>query len=224
MIPAQTFTNHSFLLKREISGEFDERLLLFTYSKGKISVTARAVKKQGSRVRGTLQPLCLSKLTYIPSKSGNLRITGAEMVFNAFDLVNWPGLFMVAVSGFTFLNKFLPFNCPDQEIFGLTCNYLKIFSAISDSIKNPDFLSLRHKNSIKEEPFIHEAQMINLSFLLKSIMISGINEIGNIPVKDKPYFKFLIKNSFIDILENGRTLWPKSHQSHLCQLISVLLK
>jgi hypothetical protein len=197
------FTNFCFLLKRNVFNEADEKITLFSYSKGKIYCTARAIKKQGSTIRGAVQPLCLSKYTFMPTGYNVFKITGADIIFNAFDLIYYPALFNNCMKGFFFLDKILPFSTPEPKIFALTCNYLKLFMSISKALITRKS-KLKDNVAGKQNIYETETLLILISYEIKCLIQTGTFNLTGLLSEYKRLVHFLTCNSFIEIFEKGQ--------------------
>lgn len=197
------FTNYCFLLKRNVYSEADEKIILFSYSRGKLFCTARAIKKQGSALRGAVQPLCLSKYTFIPTGYNILKITGADIIFNAFDLIYYPALFTNCMKGFYFLDKIVPFSSPEPGIFALTCNFLKLFMSISKALIAQKS-KLKEPGGVKKNIYETESFLILISYEIKCLIRTGTFKLKGLSSENKRIVRFLTCNSFMEIFETGR--------------------
>ena len=76
----KTETDQAIVLSRVNYGERDRILTLLTYSHGKISVLAKGVRTQKSRLAGGIELLSISDISFIKGKSDLCTLTGARLV------------------------------------------------------------------------------------------------------------------------------------------------
>lgn len=75
----KTFRDHSIVLARVDYGERDRILTMLTEEHGKISVLAKGVRTQKSRLAGGIELLSESEITFIEGRSNIKPLTGARL-------------------------------------------------------------------------------------------------------------------------------------------------
>lgn len=66
-------------MKKTDSGEADALFTLYTKEYGKIRARAQGVKKEGAKLKGHLEPLSLSSVSFVLGKNGE-RLTGSSLI------------------------------------------------------------------------------------------------------------------------------------------------
>ena len=79
------YTTEGIILKRTDVGEADSLFTIYTKDFGKIRALAQGIKKEGAKLRGHLEPLNLSSISFVLGKNGE-RLTHATL-FNY-----WPNI------------------------------------------------------------------------------------------------------------------------------------
>lgn len=72
-------TTDGIILKKTDAGEADLLLTVYTKDFGKIRALAQGIKKEGAKLRGHLEPLSVSKISFVLGKNGE-RLTHANLV------------------------------------------------------------------------------------------------------------------------------------------------
>ena len=67
------------IFKRIDIGEADSLFTIYTKDFGKIRARARGVKKENAKLKGHLEPLSLSAVSFVSGKNGP-RLTGASLI------------------------------------------------------------------------------------------------------------------------------------------------
>lgn len=72
-------TTDGIILKKTDTGEADLLLTIYTEDFGKIRALAQGAKKEGAKLRGHLEPLSVSKISFVLGRNGE-RLTHANLV------------------------------------------------------------------------------------------------------------------------------------------------
>ena len=104
--------------------ESDKILTLFTLEKGKISVTARGVRKANAKWKNTAEPFCFSKSVLI-EKSGRYTLKESETLDFFYPLRTDMKKYYSAFSALEFTNSFMQENMVAEEYFVLFIEFLK---------------------------------------------------------------------------------------------------
>lgn len=73
------YTTEGIILKRSDAGEVGSLFTIYTKDFGKIRALAQGVKKEGAKLKGHLEPLSLSSISFVLGKNGE-RLTHAAML------------------------------------------------------------------------------------------------------------------------------------------------
>ncbi len=73
------YSTEGIILKKIDSGEADALFTLYTRDFGKIRARAQGVKKEGAKLKGHLEPLSLSSVSFVLGKNGE-RLTHASLI------------------------------------------------------------------------------------------------------------------------------------------------
>lgn len=104
--------------------ESDKILTVFTLERGKITVSARGVRKANTKMRGVAEPFCFAEIV-VAEKSG--RYTAAEVnVFDCFyDIRLNTDKYYAGLCALEFTDAFFPEETASEEQFTLLVEYLK---------------------------------------------------------------------------------------------------
>lgn len=72
------YTTEGLILKRSDLGEADSLFTIYTRDFGKIRALAQGIKKRGAKLRGHLEPLSLSSISFVSGRNGP-RLTSAVL-------------------------------------------------------------------------------------------------------------------------------------------------
>ena len=73
-------TTDGIILKKTDTGEADIFFTMYTKDFGKIRAFAQGIKKEGAKLRGHLEPLSVSKISFVLGRNGE-RLTHANLVY-----------------------------------------------------------------------------------------------------------------------------------------------
>lgn len=80
-----TYTTQAIVLKKIPAGEADAVVILYTRDFGKLHAYAQGVKKEAAKLKGHIEPFCVSMVQFVIGVGGE-RLTYAQMV------QSWPML------------------------------------------------------------------------------------------------------------------------------------
>jgi len=118
-------STQAIILKRNDLNDNDGIVTLYTVEKGKINAVAKGIKKNTSKLRGGLQEFSISDITLVKGKNMPIIInTEAKEAFLSirYDLLKMS----YAAFCVDFLDKILPQEEKDEEIYQLLCDTLHL--------------------------------------------------------------------------------------------------
>ena len=80
-----TYHTQGFILKNQDAGEADVLVTILSEDWGKIYLYAQGIRKVESKLRGHIQPLLLSRFSFVATRS-RWRDSGVEGIANGFRL------------------------------------------------------------------------------------------------------------------------------------------
>jgi DNA repair protein RecO (recombination protein O) len=73
-------TSEGLILKKIAVGEADALYTIYTEGFGKIRALAKGVRKEKAKLRGHLEPLSLSRVSFVEGRNGTPRLTRASLL------------------------------------------------------------------------------------------------------------------------------------------------
>lgn len=73
-------TSEGIILKKIAAGEADAFYTIYTEDFGKMQALAKGVRKKEAKLRGHLEPLCLSSVSFVEGRNGTPRLTRAQLL------------------------------------------------------------------------------------------------------------------------------------------------
>jgi len=116
--------DQAIVLKRVNYSESDRILTLLTKEHGKISVFAKSVRSQKSRLSGGIELLCVSDISFIIGKTELKTLTGARLVSHFLNILKDMGKTAQAMEALKRING-LTEEGSGQEFFELLAVYLQ---------------------------------------------------------------------------------------------------
>ena len=134
-----TFTDQAIILTRCLFRECDSLITIYGKNSGKLDLVARGTAKITSKLSGHLEPISLSDLMIINGKQFNY-IGGAVCNNSFFNIKNDFNKIELAGKTINIINKTIKLSEPDENIFKLLLNYLKILNNQKINQHNFEFI------------------------------------------------------------------------------------
>lgn len=129
------YTTEGIILKKIDAGEADALFTIYTKDFGKMRALAKGIKKEGAKLKGHLEPLSFSAVSFVLGKNGE-RLTHAELM-NSWRIArtNWERLRAAYVIASLVDQECLPGE-RDKKVWSLLLTYFRALEEWSGSVED----------------------------------------------------------------------------------------